>query len=83
MQATRIPPHTNRLILCKEKLCLYKESLVEVKKIASQGKSAVKEAYEEKAAENGHLTGKRLQLILEHQNSSISKLVDEKFEFLF
>ena len=50
--------------------------------MASEMKSAVKEAYEEKAIESGHLIGKRLWLILEQLNSFTSKLVDEKFEVL-
>lgn len=80
--ATGIPPHisTQRQLVNVVTLC--RATLEEIKQMAETVKSAVSEAYEEKAIEQGHLTGERMQMMLEEKltrfGDNIKQYVSEK-----
>ena len=63
-RVTGIPPHIQNAMLCSKLLKLCSKTLAEVKLLTTNIKDAVSEAYEQKAEENGHLTGKKLKEIL-------------------
>ena len=59
-----------------------KETLLEVRNISNNIKQVVGEALEEKAEENGQITGEKLREVLGEQFKSLSSLVDNKINDL-
>ena len=82
--ATGIPPHisTQRQLVNVITLCT--STLQEVKTMAETVKAAVSQAYEEKAEQQGHLTGERLQALLEEKfeafGDNIKQYVSQKLD---
>ena len=61
---TGIPPHINNAILIKRILDLCISTLAEVKHLTESVRTAVSEAYEEKALENGQITTEQMNTIM-------------------
>jgi hypothetical protein len=80
--STGIPPHVSMQRQLKKVLDLCSNTLEEVKKIAVSVKDAVYGAVEEKALEQGQLTGEKLQEILGAFQSNIVSFVGEKMDEL-
>ena len=76
--ATGIPPHVQQAELIGKTLNLCIETLEEVKQFAITVKDAVKEAYEDRAEENGQVTGERLKQMLDQYHESMLGLVDQR-----
>ena len=72
---TGIPPHIQNVSVAKKILSLCEATLDTVKGMIETVKMSVKGAYEEKAAENGQVTGD--QMLDEHQASMV-QLIDDK-----
>ena len=80
--ATGIPPHTQSAMMCRDILETSRETLLEVKNISLSIKEAVGAAMEEKAEQNGHITGEKLKEVLGDQYKNLSQLVDNKISDL-
>ena len=77
---TGIPPHIQNAILCTKLLKLCSETLVEVKELTTNIKAAVSAVYEEKAEENGHLTGERLKIMFDDYQDRVLKTIDDRMK---
>jgi hypothetical protein len=77
---TGIPPHVETACMCRSILGATKEMLTEMKNMAQTVKTAVSEACEAKAEENGQITGERLQTMLKSHMAEVSEMVNEKLE---
>ena len=77
-RVTGIPPHIENECLCAKMLRLCEETLATVRELMIQVKSAVNEAFEEKAVENGLLTGERLKEILSDYQETLLSVIDER-----
>ena len=69
-------------MMCRDILETSKETLLEVKNISLNIKEAVGAAIEEKAEQNGHITGEKLKEVLGDQYNNLSQLVDNKISDL-
>jgi hypothetical protein len=76
--ATGIPPHIQNASVAKKILSLCEATLEAVKGMIETVKTSVKDAFEEKAAENGQVTGERLKQMLDEHQESIVQLIDNK-----
>jgi hypothetical protein len=81
-QATGIPPHVQNAKVAKEILNTCVETLNEVKEMATTVHEAVKQAFEEKAFENGQLTGERLQQMFNGHQERMVQMIDNKLSEL-
>lgn len=81
-QATGIPPHVQHAKTAKEILTACLATLEAVKGMVDEVKKAVCDAIEDKAEENGQVTGQRLKQILEAHQTSIVELITEKISEL-
>ena len=79
-RVTGIPPHIQNAILCTKLLKLCSETLGEVKELTTNIKTAVSEVYEEKAEENGHLTGERLKIMFDDYQDRVLKTIDDRMK---
>ena len=77
---TGIPPHIQNALLCTKLLQLCSETLVEVKELTTNIKAAVSAVYEEKAEENGHLTGERLKIMFNEYQDRVLKTIDDRMK---
>ena len=77
---TGIPPHIQNAILCTKLLKLCSETLVEVKELTTNIKAAVSAVYEEKAEENGYLTGERLKIMFDDYQDRVLKTIDDRIK---
>ena len=75
--ATGILPHIENACSCAKMLRLCEETLTTVKAFPIEVKEAVKYAFEEKADENGQLTGKRLKVMLSEYQEKLLLVIDE------
>jgi hypothetical protein len=80
MTATGIPPHIETARMCKRILEKCDATLAKVANIEATVKSAVKEAYEEKQAENGHLSAESMQGMFKDFKSDIKKSMQEEIQ---
>ena len=62
--AKGIPPYIEKACLCANMLRLCEVTLTTVKALTIQVKEAVNDAFEEKAEDNGHITGEGLKAML-------------------
>ena len=76
--ATGIPPYIENACLCAKMLRLCEETLTTVKALKIQVKEAAKDAFEEKAEENGQLTGKRLKVMFSEYQEKLLPVIDEQ-----
>ena len=81
-RVTGIPPHIENAVLCTKLLTLCKETLVEVRSLTSSVRDAVSQVYEEKAIENGMLTGERLKEMFQSFHGEILQAIDSKIVLL-
>ena len=81
-RVTGIPPHIQNAILCTKLLELCSETLGEVKELTTNIKTAVSEVYEEKAEENGQLTGERLKIMFDDYQDRVLKTIDDRMKDL-
>ena len=81
-RVTGIPPHIENAIMCSKLLRLCDETLKEVKSLTITVKDAVASAYEEKAIENGQLTGERLRTMFEDYHGEVIKAIDERIKII-
>ena len=81
-RVTGIPPHIENAVLCTKLLTLCKETLVEVRSLTSSVRDAVSQVYEEKALENGMLTGERLKEMFTSFHGEILEAIDSKIVLL-
>jgi len=58
-------PHIKNKVLCSKLLTLCNRTLIEVRELTTSVRDAASQVYEEKALENGTLTGERLQQMFE------------------
>ena len=79
---TGILPHIENAVLCTKLLTLCKETLVEVRSLTSSVRDAVSQVYEEKAIENGMLTGERLKEMFQSFHGEILQAIDSKIVLL-
>ena len=77
---TGIPPHVENTMLCTTFLKLCSETLVDVKELTTNIKAAVSAAHEEKAEENGHLTGERLKIMFDNYQDRALKIIDDRMK---
>lgn len=77
-QATGVPPHVRNAKVVREVLDTCLDTLEQVKGMAQTVEEAVKRAYEDKAEENGQLTGERLKQIFEDNQSNMARMIDDK-----
>ena len=75
-----IPPHIQNAMLCSKLLKLCSETLAEVKSLTTNIKDAVSEAYEQKAEENGNLTGEKLKEIFGKYHGQVLRAIDERIK---
>jgi hypothetical protein len=80
--ATGIPPHVQNAKVAKEILNTCVDTLKEVKEMATTVQEAVNKAFEEKAVENGQLTGQRLPEIITNNQESMAEMIDRKLSEL-
>ena len=73
MTATGIPPHIETARMCRSILEKCDATLAKVANIEDTVKIAVKEAYEEKQAENGHLSAESMQGMFKSFESEMKK----------
>jgi hypothetical protein len=77
-EASGIPPHIQNAKMVRDVLDTCLETLEQVKNMAQTVEDSVKNAYEEKAAENGQLTGERLKQIIEENQKTMRDMINEK-----
>jgi hypothetical protein len=75
MTSTGITPHIETARMCRRILEKCNETLGRVQNIETTVKEAVKEAYEEKQAENGHLSAESMRSIFEKFESDMKRNV--------
>jgi len=80
--ATGIPPHIEHATMAKKILHLCETTLHAVKDMATSVKRSVKEAFEEKAEENGQVSGERLKTMFEEHEKNVAELIDSKLSEL-
>ena len=80
--ATGIPPHINLAVMMKKLLSCCTETLKEVKNMVVNVQDAVNEAYENKAAENGHMTAEHMNAIVVSLETNIIDLIDQRMSAL-
>ena len=80
--ATVITPHIENACLCENILRLCEDTLTTVKALTIQVKEALKDAFEEKAEENGQLTGERLKVILSEYQEKLLSVINEQISDL-
>ena len=78
-----ISPHIQNTILCSKLLKLCGETLAEVKSLTSNIKNAVSEAYEQKAEENGHLTGEKIKRMFDEYHEQILHATDKRMKDMY
>jgi len=76
--ATGIPPHIEHATMAKKILHLCEMTLLVVKDMAT----SVKEAFEEKAEENGQVLGERLKTMFEEHKKNVAELINSKLSEL-
>jgi hypothetical protein len=76
--ATGIPPHVASATILQEVLTVCTNTLESVKEMTKNIEQAVKGAFEDKAEENGQVTGERLKDMLSEYQSSMATMIDAK-----
>ena len=77
-RVTGIPPHIENACLCENMLRLCEETLVTFRELTIQVKLEVNEAFEEKAVENGQLTGEQLKAMFSEYQETLLSVTDER-----
>jgi hypothetical protein len=77
---TGIPPHIEQAKVLRKVLNVCEETLRDVQSMANTVKDAVCEAYEEKALEQGHMTGERLERIMQDYQHELLTAVSARLE---
>jgi hypothetical protein len=80
MTATGIPPHIETARMCRKILEKCDETLKKVENIETTVKDAVCEAYEEKQAENGHLSAESMKGIFSQFQTDVKKSVQAEIK---
>lgn len=78
--STGIPPHVEHAIQMKRVIQLCIQTLGEVKVMSENVRSAVNDAIEEKALENGHLTGQRFLELMDAQQNDMKQFVSDRLD---
>jgi hypothetical protein len=76
--ASSIPPHIQNAKMVRKVLDTCLETLEQVKGMNQMVEESVKNAFEQKAEENGQLTGERLKQMFEESQSNMRDMIDEK-----
>ena len=79
---TGIPPHVNNAIVMKKVLDLCIDTLEEVKALTTRVQTAVSEAYEAKAMENGQITTEQMKAIFAEYETEIKSYVGNQIASL-
>lgn len=79
---TGIPPHIDQAKMLQKVLNVCKETLHDVQSMANTVKAAVCEAYEEKAIQQGHMTGERLERIMHNYQNELLTAVNARLDEL-
>jgi hypothetical protein len=74
--ATGIPPHIDHARQIKKCIDLCSSTLGEVQKLKEEVKQAVVDAYENRAAENGHMTADRMCALFDTYEQKMSAKID-------
>lgn len=74
--ASGIPPHIEHARQMKKCIDLCSSTLGEVKNLKEEVKQAVVDAYENRAAENGHMTADRMTALFENYEQRMSAKID-------
>jgi hypothetical protein len=80
MTSTGIPPHIETARMCRRILEKCDETLERVQNIETTVKEAVKEAYEEKQAENGHLSAESMKGIFKKFEADMKRNVQAEIK---
>jgi len=79
---TGIPPHVTSAVMMQKIFELCETTLKTIKSLTEDIKVSVKEAFEEKAEENGQVTGERLKNMLDEYQNSMTDLIEKKLTAL-
>jgi len=77
-----IPPHIENAVVCPKLPTLYNKTLIEVRELTTSVRDTVSQVYEEKALENGMLTGKCLKQMFEDYHGEVLKAIDSRITLL-
>ncbi len=80
MTSTGTPPHIESARMCRQILEKCDETLERVQNIETTVKEAVKEAYEEKQAKNGHLSAESMKGIFKKFESDMKRNVQAEIK---
>lgn len=83
--ATGIPPHIRHSVQMKKMIDVAESTLATVGNLSAEVRSAVEEAYEQRAQANGHMTADRMRHMLDELNASLASrfdALDEKVQRL-
>jgi hypothetical protein len=77
-EALGIPPQIQNAKMVRDMLVMCRKTLEQVKNMTQTVKDSVKNAYKEKAAQNGQLTGECLKQIIEENQKTMHDMINEK-----